>query len=112
MQATGFLDSYRKENLLVSFTNREISALREKELIYCFFNSINKCSSKPAILSPISDHSDSLILKSVSPELPDVLGCNLYVKSLGNANYPTLPKKAEDISKGLQVTKKQQALVE
>ncbi|KAK2564622.1 hypothetical protein P5673_012091 [Acropora cervicornis] len=55
---------------------------------------------------------DSLILKSVSPELPDELGCNLYAKSLANANYPTLPKKAEKISKGLQVTKKQQALVE
>ncbi|XP_044169839.1 uncharacterized protein LOC114950648 [Acropora millepora] len=76
-----------------------------------FFISINKCSSKPAILSLIPDYADSYVPKSLSPELPDVLS-NLYDKDLANADYPTLLKKAEDIVRQLQVIKKQQALVE
>lgn len=76
-----------------------------------FFISINKCSSKPAILSLIPDYADSYVPKSLSPELPDVLS-NLYDKGLADADYSTLLKKAEDIVKQLQVIKKQQPLVE
>ena len=76
-----------------------------------FFISINKCSSKPAILSLIPDYADSYVPKSLSPELPDVLS-NLYDKGLVNADYPILLKKAEDIVRQLPVIEKQQALVE
>ena len=76
-----------------------------------FFISINKCSSKPAILSLIPDFADSYVPKSLSPELPDVLS-NLYDKGLVNADYPILLKKAEAIVRQLPAIKKQQALVE
>ena len=76
-----------------------------------FFNNINKCSSKPAILSLIPDHADSYVPNSLSPELPDVL-FNLYDKSLANADYPTLLAKANEIVKELRVTKQEQSLVE
>ena len=115
MQAKGFLDSNRKESLLGSSSSSEVNALFQskgypifqdsfhlplqsssKESSFAapsetelteFFISINKCSSKPAILSLIPDHADSYVPKSLSPELPDVLS-NLYDEGLANADYP------------------------
>ncbi|PFX24047.1 hypothetical protein AWC38_SpisGene11396 [Stylophora pistillata] len=87
-----------------------VGAPSEAELTE-FFNNINKCLSKPAILSLIPDHAVFYVPKSLTPDLPDVLS-NLYDESLANADYPTLLEKANKIVEELQVTKKQQALVE
>lgn len=87
-----------------------VGAPSEAELTE-FFNNINKCPSKPAILSLIPDHAVFYVPKSLTPDLPDVLS-NLYDESLANADYPTLLEKANEIVEEIQVTKKQQALVE
>ena len=73
-------------------------------------NFIN-CPSKPALLSLIPAHSDSYIPKSVNPKLPVVLS-SLFDNSLPSAFYPTLLKKSEEPFALLQVTKKQQELME
>ena len=75
------------------------------------FNCIKNCPSKPALLSLIPTHSDLYVPKSLNPELPLVLS-NLFDKSLAETDYPTLLEKAEEAVQQLQVTKKQQALVE
>ena len=61
-------------------------------------NCIKDCHSKPALLSLI-------------PALPVVLS-SLFDNSLADADYPTLLKKSEEAFELLQVTKKQQELVE
>ncbi|PFX12320.1 hypothetical protein AWC38_SpisGene23745 [Stylophora pistillata] len=63
------------------------------------------------ILSKKFGENRLLIAKSLTPDLPDVLS-NLYDESLANADYPTLLEKANEIVEEIQVTKKQQALVE
>jgi len=73
-------------------------------------NFIN-CPSKPALLSLIPAHSDSYIPKSVNPELP-VVWSSLFDNSLPGAFYPTLLKKSEEPFELLEVTKKQQELME
>ena len=76
-----------------------------------FLNCINDCPSKPALLSLVPAHSDSYIPKSVNPELPVVLS-SLFDNSIADADYPTLLKKSEKTCELLQVTKKQQEVVE
>ena len=82
----------------------------ETELSH-FLNSIKNCHSKTALLSLIPAHSDSYVPKPVHPELPAVLS-NLFDNSLADADYPTLLQKAEEAFEQLEVTKKQQELVE
>ena len=62
-------------------------------------------------MSLIPAHSDSYVPKSANPELPVVLS-SLFDNSLAHADYPTLLKKSEEAFELLQVTKKQQELVE
>ena len=76
-----------------------------------FLNCIKDCPSKPALLSLIPAHSDFYLPKSANPELPVVLS-SLFDNSLADADYPTLLKKSEEAFELLQVTKKQQELVE
>lgn len=76
-----------------------------------FLNCIKDCPSRPALLSLVPAHSDSYVPKSVNPELPVVLS-SLFDNSLSDADYPTLLTKSEEAFELLQVTKKQQELVE
>ena len=76
-----------------------------------FLTNLKNCSSKPALLSLISAHCDSYVPKSLSPELPTVLS-DLFNENLSEKDYPTLLKKAKDMVEQLQVSKKQQELVE
>ena len=90
--------------------DKSIPAQLETELIN-FLSSIKNCSSKPALLSLIPEHSDSYVPKSLDPELPIVLS-NLFDKHLADADFPCLLEKAEEVVESLVVDKNQQALVE
>ena len=76
-----------------------------------FFNCIKNCSSKPAVLSLIPEHSDSFVPKSLNPEFPFVLS-SLYDESLSNENFSTVLEKAKEKATSFVITKQQQELVE
>ena len=90
--------------------DKSVPAPLETELTN-FLSSIKNCSSKPALLSLIPEHSDSYVPKSLDPELPIVLS-NLFDKHLADADFLCLLEKAEEVVESLEVDKNQQALVE
>ena len=90
--------------------DKSVSAPLETELTN-FLSSIKNCSSKPALLSLIPEHSDCSVPKSLDPELPIVLS-NLFDQHLADADFPCLLEKAEEVVESLMVDKNQKALVE